>query len=52
MIQQSHSRIIYIYPEKIKKTLIQVLKDSCNPIFIAALFTIAKALAKQSVEAK
>ena len=34
MIQQSHS---WAYPEK---TLIQ--KDTCTPMFIAALFTIAK----------
>ena len=29
-----------IYPEKKQKTLIQ--KDACTPVFIAALFTIAK----------
>ena len=37
MIQQSHSWAYY--PEKMK-TLIQ--KDTCTPMFIAALFTIAK----------
>ena len=38
MTQQSHSWA-YIYQEKMK-TLIQ--KDTCTPMFIAALFTIAK----------
>ena len=35
MIQQSHS--LGIYPDK---TIIQ--KDTCIPMFIAALFTVAK----------
>ena len=37
MIQQPHS---WAYIQKKMKTLIQ--KDTCTPMFIAALFTIAK----------
>ena len=36
MIQQSH---FWIYPEKMKNL---IRKDTCTPIFIAALFVIAK----------
>ena len=37
MTQQCHS---WVYIQKNPKTLIQ--KDACTPLFIAALFTIAK----------
>ena len=45
MIQQSHSLEIYV-----DKTIIQ--KDTCTPIFTAALFTIAKTWKQPKVKVK
>ena len=39
MTQKFHFWVYHIYP---KKTITPILKDTCTPMFIGALFTIAK----------